>query len=185
MGPMSRFRALAGLLILVWIVELVNFLLGHSLNNFGLIPRQLDGLGGILFAPLLHGGFGHLISNTGGLLALGGLVAMRGEKHFVSTSLAIVLLGGALVWLFGRTALHVGASGLVFGYFGLLIGRGWFRRTADSLVIAALVILIYGGLLWGLNPLQQFVSWEGHLAGFLAGLAVAGGLARRDSDGYQ
>lgn len=170
---MSRFRALAGLVILVWIVELVNFLLGHSLNSFGLVPRRLDGLPGILVSPLLHGGFSHLVSNTGGLLALGGLVAMRGEKHFLSTTLAIVVLGGALVWLFGRHAQHIGASGLVFGYFGLLLGRAWYSRTADAVLVGLAVMILYGGLIWGVLPTQSFVSWEGHLAGLIAGFAVA------------
>ena len=173
MRPMSRFRALAGLLIILWIVELVNFVLDHNLNGFGLVPRQLSGLPGIALAPLLHGSFTHLISNSGGLLALGGLIAIRGERHFVSTTVAIVILAGGLLWLFGRTAVHVGASGLVFGYFGLLLGRAWFQRTADSLLIAAIVIAVYGGLLWGILPLQHFVSWDGHLAGLVAGLAVA------------
>ncbi len=180
---MSRFRALAGLVILVWIVELVNFFLGHSLNGFGLVPRRLDGLPGILLSPVLHGGFTHLISNTGGLLALGGLVAMRGEKHFLTTTLAIVILGGALVWIFGRPALHVGASGLVFGYFGLLLGRAWYRSTWDALLVAIVVIAVYGGLIWGVLPLQKFVSWEGHLAGLIAGFAVAGWSSREDQRG--
>ena len=170
---MSRFRALAGLLIIIWIVEAVNFALGHRLNTFGLVPRQLTGLPGIVLAPLLHGSFTHLISNSGGLLALGGMVAIRGERHFVSTTLAIVVIGGVLLWLFGRTALHVGASGLVFGYFGLLLGRAWFQRTPGALLIAAAVIALYGGLIWGVLPLQRLVSWDGHLAGLLAGVAVA------------
>lgn len=182
---MSRFRALAGLVILVWIVELVNSFLGHSLNGFGLVPRRLDGLPGVLLSPVLHGGFAHLISNTGGLLALGGLVAMRGEKHFVTTTLAIAILGGLLVWLFGRSAVHVGASGLVFGYFGLLLGRAWYRRTLDSLLIGILVIVLYGGLIWGVLPLQQFVSWEGHLAGLIAGFVVAGWRAGQDNNAVQ
>ncbi|MDH3647816.1 MAG: rhomboid family intramembrane serine protease [Gammaproteobacteria bacterium] len=177
---MSRFRALAGLLILLWIVEVVNFILSHSLNGFGLVPRRLDGLPGILVSPILHGSFAHLLSNTGGLIALGGLVAMRGERHFVTTTLAIAVFSGALVWLFGRSALHVGASGLVFGYFGLLLGRAWYRRTPETLLIGAVVIAVYGGIIWGISPLQRFVSWEGHLAGLIAGLVVARLRARRD-----
>ncbi|MBT8136141.1 MAG: rhomboid family intramembrane serine protease [Gammaproteobacteria bacterium] len=173
MRPMSRFRPLAALLLLLWLIELVNFILGHRLNTFGLLPRHLAGLPGILLAPLLHGSFTHLISNSGGLLALGGLVALRGERHFVTSTVAIAVLGGILLWVFGRTALHVGASGLVFGYFGLLLGRAWFERSAGTLLIGALVIAVYGGLLWGLLPLQAFVSWDGHLAGLLAGVAVA------------
>ncbi|MBT8132256.1 MAG: rhomboid family intramembrane serine protease [Gammaproteobacteria bacterium] len=183
MGAMSRFRALAALLILIWIIELVNFLTGHALNHFGLLPRHWSGLPGIVLAPLLHGNFTHLFSNTSGLLALGGLVAMQGERYYITVTLAIVLFSGILVWLFGRPALHIGASGLVFGYFGLLLGRAWYTRTLTAILIGAVVIALYGSLLWGLNPLQKFVSWEGHLAGLVAGLAVASLYKKRRANG--
>ncbi len=173
MRPVSRFRTLAGLVIILWLVELLNALLGHRLNAFGLVPRDLAGLPGIFLAPLLHAGFSHAASNTAGLLALGGLVALRGERHFVVTTLAIVLVSGGLVWLLGRNALHVGASGLVFGYFGLLVGRAWYRRTTDSVLVAAGVMVVYGGLLWGVLPVRSYISWEGHLAGLVAGILVA------------
>lgn len=176
---MSRFRALAGLLILLWSIEIVNFLTGHRLNAFGLVPRTLAGVPGIALAPLLHASFAHLASNSAGLLALGGLVALRGERHFVATTVAIALLGGALVWLLGRPMLHVGASGIVFGYFGLAVGRAWFERTWDAIAIGSVVLILYGGMLWGVSPLQHYVSWEGHAAGLVAGLTVAGWGKRR------
>ncbi len=175
---MSRFRALGALLMILWLIEIVNLLTGHRLNGFGLTPRTLDGLPGIALAPLLHGSLAHLASNTAGLIALGGLVALRGERHFVAVSVAIALLGGTLVWLLGRPALHVGASGLVFGYFGLTVGRAWHERTWDAVVIGLAVIGLYGGMLWGLSPLQGHVSWEGHAAGLVAGFAIARWQAR-------
>ena len=170
---MSRFRALGLLLVMLWAVEAINFLSGHTLNRFGLLPRHLSGIPGIMLAPLLHGGFAHLLSNTLGLAGLGGLVAVRGERHFLLSTFILVVLSGGLLWVFGRPAVHVGASGLVFAYFGLLLGRAWHQRTWDTIAIAAVVVFFYGGLIAGLSPLQRYISWDGHLAGLLAGLAVA------------
>ena len=178
MRRMSRFRALGALLIILWAIEIVNLLTGYRLNGFGLVPRTLGGVPGIALGPLLHGSVAHLASNSGGLVVLGGLVALRGERHFVATTIAIALLGGALLWLLGRPALHIGASGLVFGYFGLLVARAWHERTGSALAIGALVLVVYGGLLWGLSPLQRHVSWDGHAAGLIAGFAVARWRAR-------
>ena len=175
---MSRFRALGALLIILWSIEIVNLLTGYRLNGLGLVPRTLGGAPGIALAPLLHGSLAHLTSNSGGLLALGGLVALRGERHFVATTIAIALISGVLVWLLGRPALHIGASGLVFGYFGLLVARAWHERTWDTLAIGFFVLVLYGGLLWGLSPLQRHVSWEAHAAGLVAGIAIARWRAR-------
>lgn len=173
MGRMSRFRALAGLLIILWVVEFVNLLLAYRLNSFGLVPRSVAGLPGIALAPLLHGSIAHIVSNSGGLAVLGGLVALRGERHFVGVTVGIALLSGILVWLLGRPAVHIGASGLVFGYFGLLLARAWHDRSPGAIAIGATALILYGGMLWGLSPLQRYVSWEAHLAGLLAGIALA------------
>lgn len=170
---MSRFRALAGLTIFLWAVELVNLLTGHRLNAFGIEPRTASGLAGIPLAPLLHGSVAHVASNSGGMALLGGLVSLRGEAHYIRATVGIALLGGLLVWLFGRPAMHIGASGLIFGYFGLLLGQAWYQRTLSAIAVATLVIGLYGSLLLGLSPLQRHVSWEGHAAGLVAGLAMS------------
>ncbi|MBT8143596.1 MAG: rhomboid family intramembrane serine protease [Gammaproteobacteria bacterium] len=172
MRSMSRFWPLVTLIAILWLIEVVNFLTGHSLNRFGLVPRTTTGLPGIALAPLLHGSFTHLLSNTMGLAVLGGLVALRGRRHFIVSMVALVLAGGLLLWLIGRPSVHVGASGLVFGFFGLLLAQAWYRRTWDSILIATAVVLLYGGLIAGLSPLQRYVSWEGHLAGLVAGVLI-------------
>ena len=174
----------------IWLVYLVNVLLyGGDLNRYGLAPMALPyrflsefelsasyaagSLRGILLAPLLHGSFSHLMSNTFPLLLLGGFVALRGTKALVGLSLFVVVLGGLLVWLVGRPAIHIGASGLVFGYFGYLVAQGWYERSFVSIAVAAAVLLLYGGIIFGVLPQAGFISWEGHLFGLIAGVLAA------------
>ena len=174
----------------IWLVYLVNILLfGGDLNRYGLAPMALPyrflsefelsasyaavSLRGILLAPLLHGSFSHLMSNTFPLLLLGGFVTLRGTKTLVGLSLFVVVLGGLLVWLVGRPAIHIGASGLVFGYFGYLVAQGWYERSFVSIAVAVAVLLLYGGIIFGVLPQAGFISWEGHLFGLLAGVLAA------------
>jgi membrane associated rhomboid family serine protease len=165
---------------LVWVMELFDFIVpGRWLDSHGIVPRTISGLWGILFAPLLHGGFTHLIANTVPFLTLGFLVMLRGLGTFIGVSLLVILLGGLGVWIFGAPGYHIGASGLIFGYIGYLLARGWFERGVGSIVVAVLVALLYGGALWGVLPGQPGVSWEGHLFGFLAGVATAGMMRSR------
>ena len=152
---------------------MVNFLLGHSLNSFGILPRSLGGLVGIPLSPLLHGNFGHLIANSAPLLILGGLVSLRGHRAFLHTTVGIVLIGGLAVWIVARDALHVGASGLVFGYFGYLLDRAWVERSFRTIAPAAIALVLYAGLVWGILPLKQGTSWESHLFGLLAGIFMS------------
>ncbi|MFQ5559416.1 MAG: rhomboid family intramembrane serine protease [Nitrospinota bacterium] len=168
-----QIRYIALFLLLLWVLEAVNFLLGHSLIRYGILPRSPEGISGILFSPFIHAGFPHLVANTAPLAILGSFVLVGGKKKFFSLTLFIILLSGVGVWAFGREAYHVGASGLIFGYFGYLVSRGWYSGSFVSLVFSALTIFIYGGLIWGVLPASPFVSWEGHLSGFLAGAACA------------
>lgn len=167
------FQALLAIVAVMWAVEVVNSFMGHSLNDYGLLPRTTEGLIGIPLAPFLHAGIGHVLSNTLPLLALGSLTVLQTKKTFGLTTLVIVLVGGAGVWLIGRSDLHVGASGLVFGYFGFLVARGWFEKRFVSILMAVAVLALYWGLLFGVLPTQGFVSWEGHLCGLLAGVLAA------------
>jgi membrane associated rhomboid family serine protease len=165
---------LVGFVATIWVVELVNTFTGHRLNAYGILPRTMDGLRGIPLSPLLHGNMWHLLSNTVPLLVLGGLSAMRSGSRFVWVSLFIIIVGGAGVWAMGRTAVHIGASGLVFGYFGYLVARGWYDRRILSILIAVAVMAVFGwGILFGVLPTGGFVSWEGHLCGLVAGIVVA------------
>ncbi len=170
-----RLVVLAAFVGALWAVQTVNWVVGYRLNPaFGLIPRQVDGLDGIMGMPLLHGSLGHLASNTPPLLVMGALLAATATRALVAVNAVIVGVGGALVWLFGSTAIHIGASGLVFGWFGFLIARGLVDRSPVTLGAALLVGLLYGAMLWGVLPGRPGVSWEAHLFGALAGAAAAG-----------
>ena len=171
---------LASLILLVifvaaiWVVELVNIFMGHGLSAYGILPRTQEGLKGIPLSPFLHAGIGHVLSNTVPLLVLGGFTALRARGAFLWVSLAIILVGGAGVWVIGRSAIHVGASGLVFGYFGYLVAKGWYDKSILSILVAVIVIVVFGwGMLFGILPVGGFISWEGHLCGLLAGVFVA------------
>ncbi|WP_349569023.1 rhomboid family intramembrane serine protease [Azotobacter salinestris] len=172
MNIVDGFRVVAGLAGLMLALQVINALSGYSLNGFGLLPQSPAGLAGIVVAPFLHGSFVHLAGNLLPFLVLGTLVAAEGARRFVAASLVVVLLGGLLVWLFGREGLHIGASGWVFGLWTWLLARAWYRRSARNLLAAGLALFLYGGLVFGLLPWRG-TSFESHIAGALAGLVAA------------
>jgi membrane associated rhomboid family serine protease len=160
------------LLAAMWILETVDVVLRGRLDNGGIEPRETDGLLGILFAPLLHGGYSHLLSNTIPLLVLGTLVAASGRGVFWKVTGAVVLLGGLGTWLIApANTVTIGASGLVFGYLGYLLVAGIRTRHWRDLLIGAAVLIVYGTLLLGALPwsVASNISWQAHLTGALAG----------------
>ena len=142
-------------------------------EQLAIVPRTGAGLVGLVTSPFVHAGFAHLAANLPPFLVLGALVLRRGEARFPLVALSISLGEGALLWLFGRRAAHVGMSGVIFGFFGWLIAVAWFTRTTPDLLVAGGVLLIYGGMLAGLAPARNGTSWEGHLFGLIAGLGTA------------
>jgi len=168
----KKFQPVLILVALIWIVEVVNLFLGHRLVSFGILPRSFTGLIGIPLAPMLHSGFWHAVSNTVPLLILGALTLAGGKRMFWETTVNVTLLSGALVWIFAREAYHVGASGLVFGYFGVILARAYIERSITAIAIAVVTVMAYGGLLWGIVPLRSYVSFESHLFGLIAGFVV-------------
>ncbi len=158
---------------ILWIVEAVNFMFGHKLSMLGIFPRTLKGLVGIPLSPFLHSGIIHLLMNTVPVIILGCLIILHGKRIFMEVTLFIIVVGGAGVWIIGRSSYHVGASGLIFGYFGYLISIGIFTKRISSLVVSLITVSIYGGLFWGMLPTLSRISWEGHLCGFAAGILAA------------
>lgn len=163
-----------GLLALLWGEEISDQLLfGGGLDRYGIVPRSPGSLSHIFMAPFLHANFAHLIGNSVALFVLAFLNALRGLGRFVGASVVIVVLGEGLVWLLARGGNHLGASELVFGYLGLLLGAAWYERQAGAILAALLALFLYGGVLWGVLPSDPHVSWESHLFGFVAGLVAA------------
>ncbi len=172
------WRPLLLLLLAIWIVEAFNLLVGHTLFPLGILPRTLQGLDGILWFSFVHGSLDHAVLNTVPLVVLGALSATRGSRNFIILTLGIILIGGGLLWLLGRSSWHIGASLLVFGYFGCLLAMAWYERSFAAILTAILVTVFYSGMLWGVLPLETHVSWEGHLFGLLAGVIMARHLSR-------
>ncbi len=157
----------------MWGEEVVDTVLDGRLDRFGIRPRRVDGLDGIVLAPFLHGGFGHLVANTLPFLLMGGAICLGSTRRFVAVTVLVALIGGAGTWLTGPDrSIHIGASGLVFGYLTYLVSRGFFARKVAYIVGGIVTFLVYGGVLWGLLP-RPGVSWQGHLFGAIGGVAAA------------
>jgi membrane associated rhomboid family serine protease len=162
-------------LSLAWIVLGANTLVGGALNGYGIIPRTESGLRGILFAPFLHGSVAHLAANSISLLILGWLVlAFAGRKRFYIVSAWSALGAGLCAWTFGAPgSVHIGASGVIFGYLGYLMLSGWFARRVWPMLISLGVTAMWGGMVLGVLPGQLGISWQAHLGGLVGGIWAA------------
>ncbi len=167
---------------LLYLVELIDQLTRHSLDANGIRPLQADGLWGIVFAPVLHAGWEHLMANTVPLLVLGFLVTLAGLSRFVWATVIVWIVGGFGTWLIGDVGSgcgptdHIGASGLIFGWLAFLLVFGIFVRRVRNIVIGLVVLVVYGGILLGAMPVLGTcggVSWQGHLCGAIAGVVAA------------
>ncbi|MEW9798948.1 rhomboid family intramembrane serine protease [Alteromonas sp. CYL-A6] len=165
--------------VLLIVCEILNIFTGNALNQFGVLPRHLFSLWHVVTAPFLHASPTHLMMNLLPLLLFMWLTMQWGRRIFILTTLCVMLMGGLGVWTFGRSAMHIGASGMVYGYFGFLLLGGFVSRRLVYLLISLLVIALYGGMVFGVLPGKQFISFEYHLFGFAAGLFSAWTWARR------
>ncbi|MCP3995329.1 MAG: rhomboid family intramembrane serine protease [bacterium] len=168
----------------LWLIEVVDTLaFDNGLDQHGIVPRTWGGLDGVLWAPLLHGGFGHLLANTVPFLILGGFLAIGGLRRWISVTLFIVFVGGVATWLLARPAVHVGASGLIFGYAGFLLVAGFVEKSLKGIALAIAVGALFGGMvLRGITPVSSWVSWESHLFGLGAGVLAAFAMATPASE---
>lgn len=169
----SGLLLVAAMAALMWLVEIVDLAAG-DLDRFGIEPRELDGLDGIVFSPFLHAGFGHLLGNTIPFVILGAVIALGGLARVAVVTAIVALAGGLGTWLVGPDgSIHVGASGVVFGYATYLLVRGFYSRRMLHVAAGVGVLLVFGTtLLVGLVPTPG-VSWQGHLFGGLAGVLAA------------
>jgi len=163
-----------GFVVLIWALEIVDALAGNALDQYGVHPRTDEGLLGILLAPLLHGGWAHLIGNTVPALVLGFLALVSGIGRGIAATAIIWLVGGLGVWLVGDAhSVHLGASVLIFGWLVYLMARGVFSRRLRDIALGVLLFLAYGTVLLGVLPGQPGISWEGHLFGAIGGALAA------------
>jgi membrane associated rhomboid family serine protease len=154
-------------------VHIVNLFTGGALYQYGIHPRQVDSLWGVFAAPFLHGSLGHLLNNLIGLVIFSSLLFVHPLRHYLWSSAFIITLTGLLVWCFARTALHIGASGWIFGLWSLCIATAWFDRKFINILIALAVVFLYGGMLFGVLPGDPRVSFESHFFGAVAGVVCA------------
>ncbi len=170
----------AAFVAVLWLVEIVDRTTAGSLDRYGIRPRTDEGLGGIVAAPMLHAGWGHLEANSGPLLILGFLVAVVSTARWVGVLAVTWLISGVGVWLVGPgNAVTVGASGLVFGLLTYLMVAGFLERRPVGILVAVGVFIFYGSVLLGVLPGQPGISWQGHLFGAVGGVIAAYSLADR------
>jgi membrane associated rhomboid family serine protease len=183
----AQIKVLSAFVATFWIIVILNQVvlerilviangcgLSRGLNAFGIVPHSLIGLRGILFAPFLHGGFYHVAANTAPFIILGWLVMLRKISDFYFVSVVSAIASGLGTWLIGSPcSVHVGVSGVIFGYFGYLLFRGYFERSFVAIAISIAIAVTYGGLIWGVFPTNPYISWEGHLFGFIGGIIAA------------
>ncbi len=176
-------KILLALVALMWAVEVVDVIADHQLDQYGIEARDPQGLDGIVTAPFLHVGFGHLISNTIPFVIMGLLIAVEGARRLVAVFAIVALVSGLGTWIVApEGSIHVGASGVVFGFATYLIARGWFNRRTSQIAIGLVILVIWGGVLvGGLQP-REGISWQGHLFGAIGGLVAARVLAGGDRE---
>lgn len=165
---------------LPWLVYFLNIVLPIDLRTYGIRPRNVEGLWGIVFSPLLHGGLSHLIANTGALFILL-IVSLSYSRRLTYRALLIIITGGGtLVWILGQSnSLHIGASGIVFGLIGFLIFLGICRREWKALIVSLSIGFVYGGTLLSLLVPTPGISWSGHFFGFLTGVMAASWMRKK------
>jgi len=166
---------LAGLIVvgIMWAVKLAEEAWHFSLAAYGLLPRDWKHLYGIFTMPFIHGNWEHLIGNSSSLLVLTTLTVWTYRNIYPQVSLMLVLLGGFWTWLLGRPDYHIGASGVIYGYASFLFFAGIFSRNYRMMALSMLVVFLYGSFFWGIFPMKEGVSWEGHISGAAAGLVAA------------
>jgi membrane associated rhomboid family serine protease len=166
-------RVLAVILIIPWTVFLITSLDKRLLYLFGITPRRLRGLPGILFAPFLHLNFNHIFFNSIPLVVLSNFILINGIYYYLIITLLITVISGLLIWCFAKSAVHVGASGVITGYWGFLVVNIYQSGTLTTFILGLLSVYYFAGIFFGIFPQKKGVSWEAHLFGLVAGIATS------------
>ncbi|MFD2421112.1 rhomboid family intramembrane serine protease [Amycolatopsis pigmentata] len=179
--PKTAALVILSFTALMYVVELVDVALHGSLDRDGIVPRTLSGLDGVVWAPMLHGGWAHLLGNTIPVLVFGFLAMASGILRWAVVTALVWVVSGLGVWLTGDTGTStIGASGLAFGWLAYLLVRGLFNRSVGQLALAVVLLVLWGGTLWGLLPGNPGISWQAHLFGAIGGVLAAWIMARAD-----
>ncbi|MDP1604671.1 MAG: rhomboid family intramembrane serine protease [Legionella sp.] len=169
----ANFSTLGIILLVPWVFFVANLLVNNRLLWLGIIPRRLYGLSGIIFAPVLHANFNHLFFNSIPLLVLSNFILINGLDFFLIATVIITLLSGFLIWCFAKPGLHIGASALITGYWGLLISDIFQQGTVTAVILGVISLYYFAGIFLGIFPGKKGVSWEGHLFGLIAGFTAS------------
>jgi Uncharacterized membrane protein (homolog of Drosophila rhomboid) len=181
-APLPALVTMLAFTGMLYAVEVVDQVTGDSLQTNGIVPRTVSGLDGVLWSPLLHDNWAHLLGNTVPFLVFGFLAMAGGIRQFLAVTATIWLLGGLGVWLIaGDNTNTIGASGVIFGWLVLLLARGFFARSARQIGLAIVLFAFWGGILFGVLPGHSGISWQAHLCGALAGLLAARMVAARSA----
>lgn len=156
-----------------WGIFFISMLTGRKLLYLGIIPRHLIGIPGIIFAPFLHANFNHLFFNTIPLIVLSNFLLIDGVNYFLNVTIYIILISGMLTWLFAKPGVHIGASGVITGYWSLLVSNIYQEGTVTAIILGVICVYYFAGIFLAIFPGKKGVSWEGHLFGLLAGGMVS------------
>ena len=160
-------------LIIIWLVKLAEIVLNMNFTNFGMHPRNADGLIGIITSPLIHSDFGHLFGNSSSFLVLSTALFFFYRNMALRIFILNYLMAGIFLWLGGREVWHIGASGIIYGLAAFLLSSGILRKDIRLLTISLIVIFLYGSFFWGLFPFENHISWDGHLMGAISGVILS------------
>lgn len=166
-------ETLAIILAIPWFCYLLNRLLNNHLLYLGIIPRRLWGLPGIIFAPFLHANFNHIFFNSIPLVVLSNFLLINGLFYFLLVTALIILMSGFLIWCFAKPGIHVGASGVITGYWGLLVCDIFQQGSLTAIILGIISVYYFAGIFFGIFPSKKGISWEGHLFGLLSGVATS------------
>jgi membrane associated rhomboid family serine protease len=160
-------------LTIIWLVKFIEIVFHLDFSEYGILPLNNKGLIGIITAPLIHGSLSHILANSAPLFLLSWGIFYFYREVAIRVSVLIYLISGFWVWLFARDAYHIGASGIIYGYASFLFFSGVLRRDGKLMAVSLLIIFLYGGMVWGIFPMKEQVSWESHLMGLIAGIVIA------------
>ncbi|MDX6691106.1 MAG: hypothetical protein QOG15_2563 [Solirubrobacteraceae bacterium] len=180
---LGGFQVVAGMVAIMWLSEVIDVAANHRLDRLGIEPHKPDGLIGVATAPFLHASFGHLIGNTLPFVTLGLVIAFQGAARVLAVTALVAVVSGLGAWLFGAEGtVHIGASGVVFGYATYLLARGFFNRDPMELAIAVIVAVVWGGALAGSLLPHEGISWQSHVFGAIGGVIAAQVFARKRAE---